>query len=343
MTMQELHKNTSRRAAWFAVAVLFAGFVIGPASAAAWRASVGAQTADLGNQALAFLPNEFWIHAGDSIQFTFSTNELHTVSFLKPGQIRPAGFSVVGINGKVFVGCPGTTPDGSSFDNSTCVSSAPSLPGQTYTVKFPSAGNFKLVCLVHSRMTGTIHVLSLSESVPHDQAFYDQQAYSAQSQLLSDASSLQGRGNAEVAQTSANGIAAGVSAILANGGGSQTTAVMSFLSATTVVNVGDTVEWTNRGVPVFHTITFGTEPANDMPPSSGVTLDSDGVRHAVVSSPNDNVNSGFIGSPNQETIGQPQGPLDSTRFRVTFPVPGAFSYMCALHDELGMKGIIIVQ
>jgi plastocyanin len=335
--------NTSRRAASFAVAALLAGFATGPASATDWRASVGAQTADLGNQALAFLPNEFWIHAGDNIQFTFSTNELHTVSFLKPGQVRPAGFSVVGINGKVFVGCPGTTPDGSSFDNSTCVSSAPAMPGQTYTVKFPSAGNFKLVCLVHARMTGTIHVLSLSESVPHDQAFYDQQADSAQSQLLSDASRLQGRGNAEVAQTAANGITAGVSAILANGGGSQTAAVMSFLGAFTVVHVGDTVEWTNRGAPVFHTITFGTEPANDMPASSGVTLDSDGVRHAVVSSPNDNVNSGFIGSPNQETVGQPQGTLDFTRFRVTFTAPGTFNYICALHDELGMRGMIFVQ
>jgi len=74
-----------------------------------------------------------------------------------------------------------------------------------------------------------------------------------------------------------------------------------------------------------------------------VTLDSDGIRHAVVSSPNDNVNSGFIGSPNQETVGQPQGPIDFTRFRVTFTAPGTFNYICALHDELGMKGMIIVQ
>ena len=34
----------------------------------------------------------------------------------------------------------------------------------TYSVKFPSAGNFKFVCLVHADMTGVVHVLSPSGS-----------------------------------------------------------------------------------------------------------------------------------------------------------------------------------
>ena len=151
------------------------------------------------------------------------------------------------------------------------------------------------------------------------------------------------RGNDEGERTSGLAVTAGISAILANGGGSQTTAVMRFLGAKTVVHVGDTVEWTNLSTPVFHTITFGTEPVNDMPPSPGVTVDSDGVRHAMIGSPNENVNSGFIGAPNQETVGQPQAPLDFTRFRVTFTAPGTFNYICALHDDVGMKGTVIVQ
>jgi plastocyanin len=339
MTMQKLHKNKSRRAASFAVWALLAALTTNAVSATQWEANAGAQSADLGNQALAFLPNEFWIHAGDSIRFTFSTNELHTVTFLKPGQIRPPLNSPTG----TFVGCPGSTPDGSSFNNSTCVSSGPSTTGQTYTVNFPSANNFKLVCLVHSRMTGAIHVLPLSETLPYDQTFYDRMAHNERTELLSDAAGLAGRGNADTHQASAHGVTAGISAVLANGGGSQTTSVMRFLGATTVVHVGDTVEWTNLATPPFHTITFGTEPANLMPPSPGVTLDSDGVRHAVISSPNASVNSGFLGSPNQETVGQPQGPLDFTRFRVTFTAPGRFNYICGLHDVLGMIGTVIVQ
>jgi plastocyanin len=342
MTMQE-HKNMSRRAASFAVAALLAGVATSAASATEWNAWVGAQTADQGGQALAFLPNELWIHAGDSIRFTFSTNEVHTVSFLKPGQTRPPAFSLVGVNGNVFVGCPGTTPDGSSFDNSACVTSGPSTTGQTYTVNFPSANNFKLVCLVHTRMTGAIHVLLPSQTLPYDQDFYDRQGHNQTAELLSDAAGLGGRGNSDAQHSAANEVTAGISAILATGGGSQTTSVMRFLGATTVVRVGDTVEWTNLSTPVFHTITFGTEPTNDMPPSTGVTVDSDGVRHGVVSSPNDSVNSGFIGAPNQETVGQPEGPLDFTRFRVTFTAPGTFHYICALHDNLGMVGTVIVK
>jgi len=35
--------------------------------------------------------------------------------------------------------------------------------------------------------------------------------------------------------------------------------------------------------------------------------------------------------------------LDFTRFRVTFTAPGTFNYICALHDDLGMKGTVIVH
>jgi plastocyanin len=65
--------------------------------AQSWQASAGAQTPDKAVQALAFLPNEIWIHAGDSITWTFPVPEPHTVSFLTAGQVRPPA----------LVGCPG--------------------------------------------------------------------------------------------------------------------------------------------------------------------------------------------------------------------------------------------
>src|SRR2546426_5340294 len=158
--------------------------------AAGWEATAGAQSSDMGRQALAFLSNELWIHAGDSITWTFPTPEIHTVTFLKPGQIRPPRPGVPG------GGCPGTTPDGSSFDGSTCVTSSELVDGQTYTVTFPKAGNFKLVCLVHNNMTGAVHVLDSAEALPHDQAFYDAQARRDQTELLADGARLKGRGTA---------------------------------------------------------------------------------------------------------------------------------------------------
>ena len=104
--------------------------------AATWKATVGAQSTDEGIQALAFLPNELWVHAGDSITWTFPTHEIHTVTFLKqdtnPEQLRPNRPGAPG------GGCPGTTPDGSSFNGSTCATSGDDLfvDGATYTVTF---------------------------------------------------------------------------------------------------------------------------------------------------------------------------------------------------------------
>ena len=224
------------------------------------------------------------------------------------------------------------------------------MDGQTYTVMFPTAGNFKLVCLVHARMTGTIHVLPLSEMPPYDQSFYDRQADSAERELLSDAAGLEGRGEAAANQISAQEVTAGIAVILGNGGGSQVATVHRFLGATTIVRVGDTVEWTNLTPSVVNTITFGKEPPNAIPPSFGpgvtVTQDSDGVTRAIIDSPAESANSGFIGPSNQDNPNQPQAPLDvpfATRFRVKFTAPGTFNYICSLHDDLGMIGTVIVH
>src|SRR5690242_7151302 len=92
-----------------------AGLLLIPtvAHADTWHLWVGAQTADKARQALAFLPNEIWIHAGDSVTWTVAADDAHTVTFLRPGQIRPP----------FQVGCPGSTPDGSAETGAACVNS----------------------------------------------------------------------------------------------------------------------------------------------------------------------------------------------------------------------------
>jgi len=303
-----------------------------------WQIQVGAQSGDKAHQALAFLPNEIWIQLGDSVTWTFPANEVHTVTFLKPGQLRP----------NRFAGCPGTpngvTPDFSVFDNTACVNSGilqnlPTISNPlTYTVVFPVTGNFKLVCLAHPNMTATIHVLDASVPLPHDQAFYDQQAGRERADLLSAAmASAQDH-------SGSNGVTAGVGHIMGNGGGTQTASVMRFMDATKVIHIGETVEWTSAEAVTSHTITFGPEPdpLNQIPPSGNVTVDADGARHAIISSPSDAVHSGFITEAPQDRIGLAQAPLGATRFRVTFTKPGIYQYKCVLHDELGMVGQIIV-
>src|SRR5579872_3283266 len=56
-----------------------------------YNASAGAETKDQSVQANGFFPNEVWLLEGDSIKWTFTPkNEVHTVTLLTPGQIRPA-------------------------------------------------------------------------------------------------------------------------------------------------------------------------------------------------------------------------------------------------------------
>ena len=132
-----------RSTCWYCL-VLAALMVPVSIQAETWHAAAGAQNMDKARQVLAFLPNEIWIHAGDTVNWTVGADEIHTITFLTVGQVR-LPFSV---------GCPGFSLGAASFDGSTCVSTPPMVSGQTFSVMFPSPGNFKLVCLVHPDMTG---------------------------------------------------------------------------------------------------------------------------------------------------------------------------------------------
>jgi plastocyanin len=317
-----------KSASHFALRLVVVLLAVAPMFGAQWQAKVGADTKNQARQALAFLPNEIWIHEGDSITWTFDVDEIHTVTFLTEGQVRPP----------FPVGCPGFAVGSAMFDGSTCISTPPMVTGQTFSVMFPTVGNFKLTCLVHEDMTGVVHVLANSAKLPHNQAFYDKLGAQQAQDLLSspDLSGMHHHDNG------ANAVAVGIGKIVANGGGHDTVSVMRFIEPELVIHAGGTVEWTNFDPITPHTITFGTEPENPIPPSGNITVDADGALHAIISSTSDSVHSGFIISAPQERIGLPQAPLGTTRFRITFTAPGVYPYICALHDDLGMKGRIVV-
>jgi plastocyanin len=295
---------------------------------AQWKATLGAQSQSMGHQALAFLPNEMWIHTGESVTWTSNVDEIHTVTFLTAGQVRLP----------FQVGCPGFTVTGfATVDGSTCVTTPPLGKGQTFTVNFPTAGNFKLVCLVHQNMTGVVHVLDWSQPIPHTQSFYDLQAAAEGNALLSD----NPQKHRAAVRPGRNSVTLGVGEVVANGGGSQTLSVMRFMEPRKVIHAGETVEWTNLDPATPHTITFGVEPSDPAPPVNAI-LDPDGALHGVVNSSASNVHSGLIMAAPQDELFLATPPLSVTRFRVTFPHPGVFPYICALHDDLGMKGEVVV-
>jgi len=233
-----------------------------------YNANVGAETKDQSVQADAFLPNELWLLEGDSIKWRFvPKNEIHTVTFLKPGQIRPSApppagppFFVQGVN----------CGPAASYDGSACVSTATGLSGgATFTVKFPKAGNYKFVCLVHTDMTGTVHVLvnnAANGELIRGQRFYDDQAHEEAEAILSDGDGggvdrdgWQRRENADHA------VAAGIGEIVSTGGGLQYRAVVRFLPGVIRIHAGESIVWTNLDPTEPHTVTFGTEPAGFVP------------------------------------------------------------------------------
>lgn len=366
----------------FSVGLLaLAAFAFSPAAVAqqSWHLTVGAETKDMGRQALAFLPNEIWIHTGDSITWTWQSDEIHTLTFLLPGQTTPSDFTQ---------GCPGFATTGAPFDGSACFTTQPMVKGQTFTVVFTAAGNYKFECLVHPTMSGAVHVLDTSAPLPHNQAFYDQEGADQRRALLTDKDHpkqmdmdmsgsngpdmnmdavtvrvLSSRNrpstgiNADEAPASKsrpdnsgkNSVMAGIGETSSNAGGYQTSSLVRFVNGTITIHAGETVEWTNHDPIEPHTITFGPEsddPQNPFPPGPNVTIDPDGALHAILTSPSDIVHSGAIVQALENEPGLPDTfntlAFNPTRFRATFTQPGTYNYHCVFHDNLGMVGKVIV-
>ena len=349
-----------RKLTWFVLlfaAIVFSQAVPAFSQVTSWHATVGGQSPDEGVQALAFLPNEMWIHQGDSITWTFSANENHSVTFLKIGQARPT----------FAAGCPGgtppngTTPDGSTFDGNGCVNSGLiKTPGTTYTVTFSNTGNYVVVCLLHANQSGTIHVLAASQPIPHDQEFYDRQARVEERDLLYDRDGGLGAklredaprdsddGNPH-AQHGMHIVVMGAGELVATPGGAQSVSKMRFGRESITIHAGQTLEWASSDVS-GHSVAWGQEPPGGFTPLDPATFspnvvvshDPDGVLHAIVTSTSDSVYSGRIAPASQERTGLGQLAPGATRFRVTFTTPGTYPYVCAYHDEIGMKGEVIV-
>src|SRR5262249_36257492 len=160
----------------------------------------------------------------------------------------------------------------------------PLVKGATFTVAFPSVGNFKVVCLVHPDMTGVVHVLAKGAQLPHDQAFYDAEGADQTRALLADRDNQgdQGdQGNQGHHHSGSHVVSAGGGEITTNAGGALTLSIMRFISDDhdMVIHAGQTVEWESRDPEDPHTITFGEEPGNPFPPSGNVTVDADGALH----------------------------------------------------------------
>src|SRR5215471_14833944 len=72
------------------------------AQGATWNVAVGAESKDAGLQANGFFSNNITIHAGDTVNWKWSVQEIHTVTFAPEGP----PFSVTGppASGQIMLG-----------------------------------------------------------------------------------------------------------------------------------------------------------------------------------------------------------------------------------------------
>lgn len=320
------------------VALLGVAVVPGAASAAAvtstnWKLTAGAQSRDEGIQANAFLPHDVSVNVGDTITWTVATGEFHTVTFLSGA--APPPLIAIGPNGPDInpaAGFPSRTLPGiDTYPGSGIFNSGLLNEGDKYTLGFGKAGDFLYQCLVHSEMKSVVHVHSAGTPTRQTQALVDSAGRAEAARLIGRGVGLQGQGLGAALRSGRTAVTAGIGALIP---GVATLAVVRFEPQTQTVHVGDTITWSNLDPEFPHTVTFGTEPGGGpfgtFLPSGFDPQATPG--HATLTAPGQSVNSGFIGAD------LPFG----TQFKATFTAPGTYSYICALHDELGMVGTIKV-
>ena len=183
-------------------------------------------------------------------------------------------------------------------------------------------------------------MLDHSTALPHDQEYYDAFGARQGSNLIAEGGELIRRA---VDSASRHEVIVGTGEVLGTGGGTQALSVMRFLHPTVRIRAGETVEWINQDPVEPHTVTFGTEPPNILLPTPNVSVDPDGALRATIGSTGNNVSSGLVGAAPEDRLGLENTPLGTTHVRITFINPGTYPYICGLHDELGMKGKVVVS
>jgi len=310
------------------VAVLLA--VVGPLSAitayaagpTTWQETAGVSSPDQSVQSNFYFPSNITIDVGDSVTWTMKSGEFHTVTFLSgatpPSLIGPGpSFNLAAI----------LPSGGTSYSGSGIVSSGllGVVVGKTFTLTFTSAGSYQYNCLVHTTMRGWVNVQPKGTPYPHTQSYYNSQATAAEVASIGQGYTLEAIGLAKALAAGVGHVTAGIGKLYSTG----SLGIVRFLPQVDVIHVGQTVNWNNRDPEFPHTITFNFaaldaqgNPFAFFAPMGGATM----------SSTTQDLNSGFL------VAGGPFG----TTFTVRFTSPGVYSYRCVLHDDLGMKGSVVV-
>lgn len=281
-----------------------------------WTVLVGNQANHKAIQGERFLPGDITIDQDDSVTWKANGAEIHTVTFFAGGTpqasldpLDPTDPTQVTPQGGTTMG-PGDFNSG-LLTTMDAFSPIPVPVFHSYTLTFPNTGTYTYYCLVHGvMMRGAVHVQPSGTTYPATQDDIDADA-------AFQAGAITAEGRAQWAQLKAASTPHKVFMGYDNG----RSTLMRFVHRKVVIHKGDRVRFLNTmsmGAP--HTITFGKVPVGLalFTPSGDPTNFRGGKLHSGILPP-------------------------GTKFNVTFNKVGKFHYVCALHHDMGMKGVVVVK
>jgi plastocyanin len=282
-----------------------------------WTVQVGSETPNMAIQGMRFLPGDVTVNAGDSVKWVAASMEIHTVTFFDGGKVQSTVTPFDPANTQQLLRQGGSTMGAGLFNSGVMTTATefgplpPTVPlVKSYTLKFPTAGTFTYYCWVHGvMMVGVVHVQPAGSAYPYTQKQYDEQAAIGAAGLAASGRQL----HRELRRQATNHK-------VFTGGDNGLVSLMRFVRPTVVVHRGSSVRFVNNGMGTPHTVTFGKEPAG-----AALFAPSGDPKHFK----GGDLNSGII--------------APGTTFKVTFLKAGTFSYICGLHDSMGMVGKVVVR
>ena len=155
----------------------------GSSGSQTWHVSVGGQSPDGAVQGEAYYPHVITVDVGDTVVWTLSSGEPHTVTFFGAGPIPPdclvaSDFSPCPVplpspyDGTSFAGSGLMLPPGFNWDNSF------PLPhgNDTFSLTFGNPGAYVYLSVVQAGMQGVVIVHPAGTPYPFTQQEYSVQA-----------------------------------------------------------------------------------------------------------------------------------------------------------------------
>ncbi|MEA2932808.1 MAG: hypothetical protein QOI56_1593 [Actinomycetota bacterium] len=282
-----------------------------------------------------FLPEAVSITAGSTVEWRFAAVERHSVTFLAPGQKPPTpGTPEAQALAKPSLPAV-TTYDGTSLVNSG-LRAPDAAAAPSFSLTFPTPGQYTYVCVIHPQMTGRITVAGPEATVDNQPGINDRADKElnmwldegrAAKKKLTDAGPKQvPKEDGTTAWTYETGVS------------TEHTDVQAFVPDQGEVRPGDSVTFVNNSLSV-HTATFasgGQVPTNpDDPAAANATAPSP----LVLRTTGGPYSSGSL--PPAAPANAPPPP-ESRSFTFVLPDAGAYPYVCLLHGRSRMSGSIKV-